>query len=175
MKSKAAINNHPLHPAVVVIPIGSWFAAFVGDIMYANTSAPFWYQFSYFTMLIGLIGALIAAVLGFIDYFGVRMSEAGHRAATIHMTINLIVSTAYAVNLWLRTDNKAMDGSAWTVVMWLQILSFAALGVSGWIGGSLSYKHKVGVLEHEDPQATEIGMAEPGSERARTRSRGLQG
>lgn len=178
MKSKAAINKHPLHPALVVVPIGAWFATLVGDVAYAATGRPFWYEFSYYTMLIGLIGALAAATLGFIDYFGVKMSTAGYRMAKIHMTINLIAVTAYAFNLWLRMDAKAMDGAAWTTAFILQLVTFAALGVSGWIGGSISYKHKVGVVEHADPEATEIGMAEsvdamPEPHRARTR--GLQG
>ncbi len=42
----------------------------------------------------------------------------------------------------------------------LEVLAFAALGLSGWLGGELSYKHKVGVSEHDDPEATEIGMSE---------------
>lgn len=176
MKSKAAIGNHPLHPAMVVIPIGAWFATFVGDIAYQATANPFWYQFSYYTMLIGFIGALAAAVLGFIDYFGVRMSEAGHRVAKMHMTINLIVSAAYAFNLWLRTDNAAVDGSRWTLAFALQVLSYLALGVSGWLGGKMSYEHKVGVVEHADPEATRIGSEEPATpQRAPQRTRGLQG
>lgn len=176
MKSKAAIGNHPLHPALVVIPIGSWFATLVGDIAYMANHDPFWYQFSYWTMLIGLIGALTAAVFGFVDFFGVRMSEAGHRIAKIHMIINLVVSAAYAINLWLRHDNMALADLApgrWQAAFWLQILSFAALGVSGWLGGQMSYEHKIGVVEHADPEATEIGMAEPAERPARSRDRAL--
>lgn len=179
MKSKAAIGNHPMHPAVVVIPIGSWFAALVGDIAYVASGNPFWYQFSYYTMLIGLVGAGAAAVLGFIDFFGVKMSQAGYRNARIHMTINLVVTAAYALNLWLRHDNAAManvNAGRWQLAFWLQLLSFAALGVSGWIGGKMSYEHKIGVVEHADPEATEIGMAEPAeAQRAPHRTRGLQG
>jgi uncharacterized membrane protein len=177
MKSKAAIGNHPLHPALVVIPIGSWFATLVGDIAYANTANLFWYQFSYYTILIGLFGALAAAVLGFIDYFGVRMSEAGYRIARIHMIINLSVAALYAINLWLRHDNGAtMASGRWTLVFLLQIVSYLALGASGWLGGTLSYEHKVGVVEHADPEATEIGQSEPAEPSAvPSRTRGLQG
>jgi len=176
MKSKAAIQGHPLHPALVPVPIGAWALVLVGDLVYANTMNGFWYQFSYYAMLIGLVGALSAAVLGFIDYFGVKMSEAGHRSAKLHMTMNLIISALYAVNLWLRADFKAISGNAWTLVFALEVVCFLALGVSGWIGGELTFKHKVGVQEQSDAEATEIGMAEPATpERMPTRTRGLQG
>src|SRR5688500_11606786 len=179
MKSKAAIGDHPMHPAVVVIPIGAWFATLVGDIAYMSTGLPFWYQFSYYTMLIGLCGALAAAVLGFIDFFGVKMSAAGYRVAKIHMIINLCVTAVYALNLWLRHDNAALasvDPGRWQLVFWLQILSFAALGVSGWLGGKLPYAHKVGLVEHSDPEATSIGVAEEATVAgAPQRTPGLQG
>jgi uncharacterized membrane protein len=127
-------------------------------------------------MLIGLVGALSAAVLGFIDFFGVKMSEAGHRSAKLHMTLNLIITTLYAINLWLRADFKSVSGSAWTLVFALEVISFLALGVSGWVGGELTFKHKVGVLEHADTEATELGGKEPVEAiPAPTRTRGLQG
>lgn len=176
MKSKAAINGHPMHPMVVPVPIGAWALALIGDLIFASTANTFWYQFSYYAMLVGLIGALTAAVLGFIDFFGVKMSEAGYRSAKTHMTLNLIVTVVYAVNLWLRSDFKATTGSAWTLVFALSVLSFLTLAVSGWIGGELSYRHKVGILEHADAEATEIGMNEPAiPEHAPSRTRGLQG
>lgn len=176
MKSKAAIGNHPIHPMMVVVPIGSWFAALVGDIAYSRTGDAFWYQFAYWTMLIGLCGALAAAVFGFVDFFGVKMSEAGYRIARTHMLINLGAVASYAINLWLRHDNGAMSGSRWTTAMLLEILTFAALGVSGWLGGKMSYEHKVGVVEHTDPEATRIGMEEPAEPyQAPARTRGLQG
>jgi uncharacterized membrane protein len=179
MKSKAAIAKHPVHPMFVVVPIGSWFATLVGDIAYMTTHNAFWYQFAFYTMLIGLLGALGAAVFGFIDYFGVRMSDAGRQVARTHMFLNLGIVAAYAVNLWLRWDNAALidaSPSRWQAAFWLEILSYATLAVSGWLGGELSYKHKVGVSEHDDPAAAEIGMQEPvEAPRAPSRNRGLQG
>lgn len=176
MKSKAAIGNHPIHPMFVVLPIGSWCLSLVGDVMYQMSANSFWYQFAYYTMLIGVLGALWAAIFGFIDYFGVRMSEKGHKVATYHMILNLTAVVLYAVNLWLRHDNGAMSGGRWTMAFALEALTLMGVFVSGWLGGQLSYEHKVGVAEHADPEATRIGMEEPAEpQRAPHRSRGLQG
>jgi hypothetical protein len=34
------------------------------------------------------------------------------------------------------------------------------LGVSGWIGGKMTFEHRIGVVEWVDPEAREIGMRE---------------
>jgi Predicted membrane protein len=89
MKSRAAIGNHPVHPALVSLPIGAFFLVLVGDIAHARTDADFWYAFSFVCLGAGILMALVAAIAGFVDYFGVRMSDAGFRAARIHMVLNL--------------------------------------------------------------------------------------
>ena len=174
MKSKAAIGNHPMHPMFVVLPIGAWCLSFIGDVMYQVSGTAFWYQFSYYTMLIGVLGALWAAIFGFVDFFGVKMSEAGYKVAKVHMALNLTAVVLYAVNLWLRHDNGAISGGRWTTAFALEALTLLGVCVSGWLGGKMSYEHKVGVVEHADPEATRIGMEEPAEpQRVPHRTRGL--
>jgi uncharacterized membrane protein len=163
VKSRAAIKGHPLHPALVAIPIGAWFATLVGDIAYMRSADLFWYDFSYVAMSIGVIGALVAALPGLVDFFSVKMSEAGLSVAKIHMALNLSIVAAYGVNLWIRHLHMALstvDPMRWQLAFWLQIVSFAALGVSGWLGGELTFRHKVGVAEGVDEEATAIGAGE---------------
>ena len=76
MKSKAAIGAHPIHPALVPIPIGAFFLVLVGDVAHAITpNDPFWYDLSFTCLGVGLITAVLAAVFGAIDYLGVPMSR----------------------------------------------------------------------------------------------------
>src|SRR5689334_19774279 len=98
MKSKAAIGNHPIHPALVCLPIGAFFLALVGDVAHAATGADFWYELAYVSIGVGVLTALAAAVAGFVDYFGVHMSATAGRLATTHMLINLAGVVLYAVN-----------------------------------------------------------------------------
>jgi uncharacterized membrane protein len=166
MKSKAAIGNHPIHPALVCLPIGAFFLAFVGDVVHAVTASAFWYQLSYVCIGSGVLVALAAAVFGFIDYFGVRMSAPAGRLATIHMVLNLAVVALYVVTFFLRRDGAALNTARWPIAFGIELVAFATLGVSGWIGGNLSYEHKVGVIEWTDPEANEIGQKEKRTSRA---------
>jgi uncharacterized membrane protein len=172
VRSKAAVGTHPLHPAIVPVPIGCFFVSVVADVVYAGAHNPTWYAIAFYTMLIGVISALVAALFGFIDYFGVRMSAAGRRVATLHMVLNLGVVIGYLVNVWLRWGNEPLVAGRWNLAFGLQLLSFAALGVSGWLGGDLAYKHKVGVVEGADDEATAIGRAEPTQGRVATERSG---
>ncbi|MFN2385029.1 MAG: DUF2231 domain-containing protein [Thermoanaerobaculia bacterium] len=160
MKSKAAIGDHPIHPMLVPIPIGAFFLALIGDVIHAGGSDPFWYRFSYVCIGAGLAFALLAAVFGLIEYFGVTMSARGKRLAAWHARLNVAVVVLYALSFWMRRGDAALETGRWPLALGTSILGFALLGVSGWLGGNLSYHHKVGVVENKDPEALEIGMRE---------------
>lgn len=160
MKSRAALGNHPLHPAVVSLPIGAFFLAFVADVTHALTKNSLFYEIAFFAIGVGIVTALLAAVLGLVDYFGVTMSAAGRRLATIHMLINLSAVALYAISWMLRRGDAALATPRWPIAFGLEALPFVMLGVSGWIGGKLTFEHKIGVVEWVDPEAREIGMRE---------------
>lgn len=160
MRSKAAIGGHPLHPMIVPIPIGAYFLALVGDIVHTATADAFWYRFSSVCIFAGILSALLAAVLGLIEYFGVTMSARGRRIAGWHARLNVAVTLLYALSYWFRRDDAALQTDRWPLAMGLAVLGFLLLGVSGWLGGNLSYHHKVGVAEDRDAEALEIGMRE---------------
>jgi uncharacterized membrane protein len=163
MKSKAAIGNHPIHPMLVPLPIGAFFLALVGDIAYSSTANAFWYRFSCVCIGVGIVTALVAAVFGALEYFSVKMSASGGRLATRHAVLNVTAVGVYAVSFFLRRHDAAFQTDRWPVAFGLAVLGFLLLGVSGWLGGKLSYEHKVGVVENFDPEATEIGKREKAS------------
>jgi uncharacterized membrane protein len=160
MKSSAALGTHPLHPAVVPLPIGAFFLALVADVIHAMTKNPLFYDFAEFAIGIGIVTALLAAVLGLIEYFGVNMSAAGRRLATIHMFVNVFAVVLYAISWMLRRNHAALGTARWPLALGLAVVPFLLLGFSGWLGGKMSYEHKIGVVEWIDPEAREIGMRE---------------
>jgi uncharacterized membrane protein len=160
MRSRAALGTHPLHPALVPLPIGAFFLAFVADVTHAVTKNSFFYDAAVFAIGVGIVTALLAAVLGLVDYFGVKMSAAGRRLATIHLCLNVVAVVLYAISWLMRRDHGALDTARWPLAFGLAVVPFLMLGISGWIGGKMSYEHKVGVVEWIDPEAREIGMKE---------------
>ena len=148
MKSKAAIGAHPIHPALVPIPIGAFFLVLVGDVAHAITpNDPFWYDLSFTCLGVGLITAVLAAVFGAIDYLGVPMSRKAFQIATWHAAANGTALIFMAGTFLLRRHGDAAVGPRWPVAFALFLIGFTILGVGGWIGGKLAYEHRVGVVE----------------------------
>jgi uncharacterized membrane protein len=160
MKSKAAIADHPIHPLLVTIPVAAFALVLLGDIASIITRDPYWYRFSFDCLRIGILFALLAATFGFIDYVTVKMSVAGHKLATTHMILNLTAVVLYIVDWGLRRNNHALGTSRWIPAVILEIVALIILGSSGWIGGKMTFQHKIGVVENVDPEATAIGQRE---------------
>jgi uncharacterized membrane protein len=149
MHTPAQIAKHPIHPMLVAMPIGLWVFSLVCDIVAATGSTnESWPIVALYTMVGGIVGALIAAVPGFIDMLSLKGGL--KRIALVHMAINLAVVALYVVNAWLR-----MQGEAGGLPLALSVIAIAALGVSGWLGGKMVYLHGVAVEEPPEPVGVE--------------------
>jgi uncharacterized membrane protein len=154
MRSRAALAGHPLHPVAVTIPVGAFTVTLLGDLLVLAHRAGPWDATARYALAIGIAGALAAAVLGFIDYFGVKMSAAGKKVVNWHLRTNLAAVVLFGLSLWLRQTNP-MRWSYSAVAA--STAGYVVLLIGGWLGGELVFKHKVGVLETADTEATEIG------------------
>jgi uncharacterized membrane protein len=124
---------------LVAFPIGFFGAVLVSDIISIWGSKTFWPDLSVALIAFGVIGALVAAVFGFVDYFTAPMSAAVKRTATTHMILNLIVVVLYAAAWWVRHYDPT---ATWGYV--LTYVGLAVLVTSGWYGGHLVYVGLVG-------------------------------
>lgn len=140
MRTPASIAGHPIHPMLVPLAIGLWIFSFVCDLTFVlGSGASLWYTLSFWTMIGGIAGAVIAAIPGTIDMLSLKGST--KKLALTHMAINLTVVLLYAVNLGMRIGGDPVAG----IPLALTIVSVALLGVSGWLGGHMVYVHGVGV------------------------------
>lgn len=137
----ARIGKHPIHPMVVVLPLGLWIAALVFDIVHALGGGPIWRTLAFWNIAAGIIGALLAAVPGFVDYLD--LEGRARRIATFHMALNLGAVALFALNWYLRT--QVAPDSWWPLA--LSIIGVIGILVSGWLGGELVYAERVGVEE----------------------------
>ena len=110
MRTPANIAKHPIHPMLVAIPIGLWLFSLACDLIHLlGATSPNWLIVSRYTIVGGIIGALIAAVPGFIDMLALPWGL--KRIALMHMSINLTVVALYVVNAWLRSRGAPGDGA----------------------------------------------------------------
>jgi uncharacterized membrane protein len=104
-----------------------------------------WNTVALYTLAGGTIGALLAAVPGFVDSFGIQNAKT--RAMVIwHMSINLFAVALYCVNFWLRLHRPPGDNLPFI----LSIIGVGMIVISGWLGGELVYVRGAAVKEPPD-------------------------
>jgi uncharacterized membrane protein len=141
MHTPASVKGHPIHPMLVVFPVGLWAFSLIADLIhYWGLGSSTWTIVAYYTMVGGLIGALVAAIPGLVDLMAIRDPKA-RRIGIAHMVINLTVVGLYVGNLFLRSSDSynVIHGIA------LSVAGVALLCVSGWLGGELVYIYGVAV------------------------------
>jgi len=149
--------GHPLHPALVAIPIGAWTASVVLDVASrlfgSPASAATATHAAWWLLALGVLGALAAAALGFLDLVAIPTGTRAWRVGLTHMTCNLTATVLFAVGWFLRRDDVApAGGTPWRYVV-LSLVALALLGAGGFLGGELAYRYGVRVAD-EATQAT---------------------
>lgn len=138
MHTPASVARHPIHPMLVPIPIGLWLFSLFCDLVHRfGASSPNWEVVAWYTLIGGIIGALIAALPGLVDLLSLPASI--RRVGIAHMSLNLTIVVLYVINAWVRRDGVT-DGA-----IWLSVLAVILLAGSGWLGGKMVYEHGVAV------------------------------
>jgi uncharacterized membrane protein len=140
--------GHPLHPILVTVPIGAWVASLIFDIASRIIDKPgFLTQGSEWLIGIGILGALAAALFGFLDLLAIPTGTRAFGTGLTHMSLNLAVTVAYSVNFLWRHSSYAGQGRVAIGPLMLSAVSLAALGISGYLGGKLAYRYGVRVAD----------------------------
>jgi uncharacterized membrane protein len=138
--------GHPFHPILVTIPIGAWVCSLVFDIASRLVDRPgFLTEGSKWLIGIGVVGAGAAAMIGLLDLIAIPSGTPAFRVALIHMTLNLAVTVGYIANFAWRHSSRADDTAVSLGPLTLSLISLAALGLSGYLGGMLTYRYGVRV------------------------------
>jgi len=153
--SKAAIKGHPLHPIVIPYPIALATAAVFSDVAFWLTGARAWAVASAWLLWAAFATGVVAAAVGAVDYFGLDAVRE-HRAATQHAVGNVVALIVVLGNAVLRLVDLTGAVLPWGLV--LSLLAGAVIGVTGYLGGELSYKHMIGVNPRQtEPESPLLG------------------
>ena len=124
--------GHSLHAAVITVPVGSWSATMVFDLIGEKRAADL-------SLGLGLAGAVGAAVTGAAQWQDATNEEAPRRLGALHALLNVAATGLMAGSWLLRQQGRRGSGVT---------LSTLGLGVnlaSAWLGGELAYELGIGV------------------------------
>jgi nitrite reductase/ring-hydroxylating ferredoxin subunit/uncharacterized membrane protein len=143
MRSRASLQGHPIHPALIPFPFAFLYGAFVFDFLGRLAQRHSWWTTGGHLGLVGIGTALVAAIPGFIDYFAtVPPNSSGKQRATRHMLVNLGAVVLFSVAWAIRGSAPTMPGN---LVLVLEAVGLGLLTAGGWMGGVLVNRNQIGV------------------------------
>jgi uncharacterized membrane protein len=142
MESRAKVLGHPLHQQLVPFPLGLLGTAVVFDLIHVAREWPGLARAADYMLLAGIVGGVVAALVGVIDWAAVPSGTRARRVATVHGAGNVGVVGLFAVAWWLRRDEPADPPRT---VLLLEVIAAAGALVTAWLGGELIARLAVGV------------------------------
>jgi len=157
MRSKFAIAGHPIHPALIALPIGLVAWTFVCDVVYLATDRDqMWYDMAFWAGIGAIVTALVAALPGIGDFLTIAQKTDAREMALVHGVLNVTVVALFFIAMLLMLDNGATDGGRLASVFILHLVGLGILGLSGWLGGELVFRHHLAMV----PDDSELERAE---------------
>ncbi|KAB1130006.1 Rieske 2Fe-2S domain-containing protein [Micromonospora sp. DT46] len=118
--------GHPLHPAMVQVPVGAWISTAVLDLMPGQRRA------AATLCAVGTVSALPAAVTGLNDWAALARDQ--RRIGLVHAASNSVGLAFYAGSVAARMTGRHNLGRT------LGFLGLGAASMGAYLGGHLAYK-----------------------------------
>lgn len=144
MESRARLLGHPVHQMLVVFPLGLLGASLVFDLLSHALDMPVLAVVAYYMILGGLVGGLLAAPFGTVDWLAIPAGTRAKSVGALHAMGNVLVLLLFAAGAWLRHDDPAAPGG---LALSLSVVAVALSTVTAWLGGELVDRLGVGVSD----------------------------
>jgi uncharacterized membrane protein len=144
VETRFKLFGHPVHPMLIVFPLGLLSSAVVFDLLYLATGNEDLAIFSFWAIAAGVIGGLAAAVFGAWDYLAIPAGTRAKRIGLVHGGGNVVVTALFAISWLMRREDPAyLPDNILPLVVGLLGAGLALF--TAWLGGELVYRLRVAV------------------------------
>lgn len=141
--------RHPLHAAIVHIPVGLWPAALLFDLLsFAGVGGNTMVRLSFIAIAAGLLVAAVAVPTGVADWSEIKQERPAWKIGLYHMGVNLVVIILYGINMGLRLENLSVAPRVAAAPLILSSIGTVLLFVSAYLGGMMVYDQGTGIARH---------------------------
>jgi uncharacterized membrane protein len=142
MESHFKAAGHPVHPMLIVFPLGLLATASIFDAVKAATGNSKWSAMAHHLIGAGVVSGLLAAIPGTVDYLVIPDHTRAKRIGLLHGVGNVVVTGLFAASWFLRRKHpRRPDPKA----IALSISGTALAVITGWLGGELVDRLGIGV------------------------------
>ena len=157
--SRAVAFGHPIHPMLVAFPIGLLVTAAGFDVAYLARGSEELARVSYWMIATGIAGGLAAAIFGVRDWLAIPDVSRAKRIGLRHGIASLTAILLFGASWMMRNDDPMRLPSMTALAC--SFLGLATLAVTGWLGGSLVFRHGIGVDMRAGGRAVTTEHGEP--------------
>lgn len=144
MEARARLFGHPIHQMLIVFPLGLLATAIIFDIVALASNNGYWAELAYWMILAGIIGGVVAAPFGFMDWMKIPGGTRAKHVGILHARGNVAVLLLFIVSWWMRRDDPRAPETLALALAW----GGGALSLfTAWLGGELVDRHGIGVAE----------------------------
>jgi uncharacterized membrane protein len=143
METRIKLLGHPIHPMLIVYPLGLFSIAVLFDALYLATGTADFAVVAYWTITAGIVGGLLAALFGLIDWWAIPKDTRAKRVGLWHGLGNFLIVVLFVVSWFLRQPDPAYQPAVLPFILGLVAVALAL--VTAWLGGELVYRLRVGV------------------------------
>ena len=130
--------HEPLHAVLTDVPVGAWTAIVALDAAGALSDCRQLEKAADAALIVGLVGAVGAAVTGMNDWSQVQ-KPAPRRIGMVHAMLNIAATGLFVASGVARTRKARGAGRS------LAAIGYVIVAASAHLGGNLVYEHGVGV------------------------------
>jgi uncharacterized membrane protein len=142
MEARAKFLGHPIHQMLIVFPLGLLATSFFFDLAFFAFDKSELATTAWWMILAGVLGGLLAAVFGLIDWLAIPPDTRAKAIGMWHGGGNVAVVGLFAASWFLRRPSPATPPMA---AVALSGIAVAIALVTGWLGGELVDRLGVGV------------------------------
>jgi uncharacterized membrane protein len=151
MTSRAKLAGHPIHPMLITYPVGLLTTAVVFDIIYLITDRTGFALAAAYAIAGGVIGGILAAPFGWIDYFKIPADTRAKRIGLLHGLTNVVVLVLFVVSWLLRWNAGGWEPRP--LALGFSFVAVVLATVAAWLGGELVDRLAIGIDEGANPDA----------------------
>jgi uncharacterized membrane protein len=146
--SSAHVVGHPLHPILITLPIGFFAATFLFDLLYWQMQNAAFATGALWLLGAGLVGAVLAAITGLIDFVGdARIRALGDSWQHAIGNVILVLVELYSFYQRYRYGTSAVV----PLGLSLSVIAVLIMLFTGWKGGEMVFRYRVAVHDDRRP------------------------
>lgn len=138
--------GHPLHPAIVHVPVGLWPMATIFDlVVYFGPGGEVLARLAFYAVVVGLGAALLAVPTGVADWAPIKREKPAWKLGLYHLLLNLVAAIVWTINAGLRYDAFDEPATINPAVLVTSIVGTLLVLVGGYLGTRLVFAYGVSV------------------------------